>query len=70
MEKIAASEKKKLSQKLLEFQKTGLASYGKYLAKQYESAAKSTSKNAYKHYIENQIELNKEKIDKIDKKLN
>lgn len=69
MENISENEKKTLTQKLLEFQKSGLLSYGKYLTEQHEYASKSDSRSAYKKYIEEQIEMNKLNIDEIDEKL-
>lgn len=69
MENVTENEKKTLMQKLLEFQKSGLLSYGKYLTRQYEYASKSDSKSAYKKYIKEQIEMNNRNIDDIDEKL-
>lgn len=62
MEEVTAQEKKTISQKLQDFQKEGLISYGKYLSDQLEYASKSDIRQAYKKYIENQIEANDEKI--------
>lgn len=69
MENITENEKRTLTQKLLEFQKTGLLSYGKYLTEQLEFASKSESRNAYKKYVEEQIVMNNQKIKEIDDKL-
>ncbi|MCB0409363.1 MAG: hypothetical protein KDD29_04040 [Flavobacteriales bacterium] len=69
MENITENEKRTLTQKLLEFQKTGLLSYGKYLTEQLEFASKSESRNAYKKYVEEQIIMNNQKIKEIDDKL-
>lgn len=69
MENVTEKEKRTLGQKLLEFQKTGLLSYGKYLADQLEFASKSESRNAYKKYVEEQIAINNQKIKEIDDKL-
>ncbi|MFT7297297.1 MAG: hypothetical protein ACI81S_000783 [Sphingobacteriales bacterium] len=69
MEKVTESEKNTLGKKFLEFQKTGLVAYGKYLADQLEIASKSGISKAYKKYIEDQIEINKRKINEIDEKL-
>lgn len=69
MEPITEKEKQTLKQKLFEFQKSGLVSYGKYLTEQLEFASKSDSRKAYKKYIEEQIEMNNRKIQEIDEKL-
>lgn len=69
MENVSVSEKQTLKQKLFEFQKSGLVSYGKYLTEQLEFASKSDSRKAYKKYIEDQIEMNNRRIQKIDEKL-
>ena len=65
MEDITDDEKRTLSQKLKEFQKQGLVSYGKYLSDQLEYASKSDIRKAYKKYIEHQIEMNNEKINQL-----
>lgn len=69
MENVTDTEKSTLKQKLLEFQKKGLESYGKYLVEQLEYAAKSDSRKAYKQYVEDQIELNIKRISEIEEKL-
>lgn len=69
MENVSENEKKTIKQKLLEFQKSGLVSYGKYLTEQHEFASKTDSRKAYKKYIEEQIEMNIGKIKEIDEKL-
>ncbi len=69
MENLFESEKRSLAQKLLEFQRGGLVSYGKYLADQLEYAKNSKTRNAYKKYILEQIEKNKTKVEEIDEKL-
>jgi hypothetical protein len=69
MDNISEKEKSKFRIKLLEFEKQGLESYGKYLEDQLEFASKSTIRESYKKYIENQIVLNTEKIQKIEGKL-
>jgi hypothetical protein len=69
MENVSENEKKTLKQKFLEFQKSGLVSYGKHLTEQHEFASKSNSRSAYKKYIEEQIEMNNRKIEEIDEKL-
>ncbi|MFT4802181.1 MAG: hypothetical protein ACI93N_001958 [Flavobacteriaceae bacterium] len=69
MENVTEQEKSKLRIKLLEFEKHGLESYGKYLLDQLEYASKSKIRASYKRYIENQIISNNEKIKKIENKL-
>jgi hypothetical protein len=69
MENVTENEKRTLSQKLLVFQRTGLESYGKYLTEQLEYASASKTRASYKKYIENQLEMNHEKISDIDEKL-
>ena len=69
MENVTEIEKRTLGQKLLEFERTGLLSYGNYLTEQLEFASKSESRNAYKKYVQDQIEANDKKIAKIDEKL-
>jgi hypothetical protein len=54
----------------LSFKKSGLMPYRKYLTEQHEFASKSDSRNAYKKYIEEQIELSKRKFKEIDENLN
>ncbi len=67
MENITENEKRTLGQKLLEFQKSGLISYGNYLTDQLVQT--SATKKAYKKYIEDQLEMNKRKINDIEEKL-
>lgn len=69
MENITENEKRSLGQKLLEFQRIGLVSYGNFLNEQLDFASKSDSRNAYKKYVQNQIEMNAQKINDIDEKL-
>jgi len=69
MDSVSENEKRTLGQKLLEFQRSGLESYGKYLSDQLEYAAKSESRNAYKKYVEDQLASNNAKIKEIDEKL-
>lgn len=69
MENVSETEKSNLKQKLLEFQKKGLESYGEYLAEQLEYATKSDARKAYKKYVEDQIELNMKRINEIEGKL-
>jgi hypothetical protein len=69
MENVTEQEKSKLRIKLLEFEKYGLTSYGKYLQEQLEYASKSKIRTSYKKYIDNQIIMNDEKIKKIENKL-
>lgn len=69
MENVTEKEKRTLGQKLLEFQRPGLISYGKYLTEQLDYASKSESRNAYKKYIQDQIKINDKKVADIDEKL-
>ena len=69
MKKVTSDDKKKFSQKLLEFQKKGLQQYGKYLDEQLKFASKSEIRALYKTYIESQIALNDKRIKNIDSKL-
>jgi hypothetical protein len=69
MTKVTADHKKKVSQKLLEFQKKGLLQYGKYLENQLKFASKAEIRKLYKKYIEDQIILNDKRIKSIDSKL-
>lgn len=69
MENVSENEIRTLRQKLLEFQKSGLVLYGAYLTQQHEFASESSSRMAYKKYVEDQIEMNNRKIEEIDKKL-
>jgi len=65
MKEVTEEEKKTITQKLKSFQLQGLISYGKYLTDQLEYASKSDIRKAYKKYIENQIEMNNEKITRL-----
>ena len=69
MENVTEKEKRTLGQKFLEFQRIGLVSYGKYLTEQLDYASKSESRNAYKKYVQDQIEINNKKIADVDEKL-
>lgn len=69
MEQVTEIEKKTVTQKLLEFQKKGLVSYGKYLAEQLEFASQSESRKAYYQYVKKQLANNQKKISRINKKL-
>lgn len=69
MENVSEIEKKTLRQRLLEFQKAGLISYGKYLAEQQEFASKSESRKAYEKYVQDQIEMNNMKIKDLEEQL-
>ena len=69
MTKVNPDDKKKVSQKLLEFQKKGLLQYGKYLDDQLKFASKSELRKHYKKYIEDQIAFNNKRIKVIDNKL-
>ena len=69
MEEVTESEKSTLKQRLLEIQRSGLQSYGKYLGEQLDYASKSEMRNAYKRYIQDQIEMNSQKIADLDEKL-
>ncbi|MDG1477828.1 MAG: hypothetical protein P8Q14_11825 [Vicingaceae bacterium] len=65
MEEVTEQEKKTIAQKFKDFQLQGLISYGKYLTDQLEYASKSDIRKAYKKYIEDQIVMNNEKIEKL-----
>ncbi len=52
-------DKNILYKKFLEFQKSGLLKYGKYLNDQLKIASKSESKKLFKKYLENEIIRNK-----------
>jgi hypothetical protein len=69
MDSVSDKDKKKFSHKLLTFQKMGLESYGDYLEDQREMSEKTDHKKEYLQYIEDQIQANKAKIDKINEKL-
>ena len=69
MDNVTDYEKRNLLHKMLEFQKIGLVSYGKYLNAQLELASKSTMSDAYKKYVEDQLQLNNQKINELDQKL-
>jgi hypothetical protein len=69
MQEVTKSEKRTLGQKLLEFQKSGLESYGKYLEEQLAQASNSEFKNAYKNYIQEQMGINTKNIAEIEEKL-
>ncbi|MFI5196185.1 MAG: hypothetical protein ACHQD8_03780 [Chitinophagales bacterium] len=69
MAKTIFLHKKMLVQKLLEFEKSGLQKYGKYLDKQLKLSVKKRSHAKYKKHIERQIVLKDKKIQAIDKKL-
>lgn len=69
MEDVSEEEKKNLAQKLLGFQKQGLIAYGNYLQDQLVFASKSSIRNQYKKYIEDQIAMNLGKIMNIDSRL-
>ena len=60
------SLKKQIKNKLLNFQKTGLESYAKYLELQLKQNSKGSHKKAYTAYIEKQIEQTAGKLKKID----
>ena len=69
MAKTIFLHKKLLAQKLLEFEKSGLQKYGKYLDKQLKLSIKKRSHAKYKKHIERQIIQKDKKIEAIDKKL-
>ncbi|MDX1446637.1 MAG: hypothetical protein R3333_10650 [Lishizhenia sp.] len=54
---------------MLEFQKNGLLSYGKYLDEQLKFASKSQLRVAYKSYIEKEITRNNDKIRILNERL-
>jgi len=65
MENVTENEKKNLSEKLKEFQKKGLEAYGKYLDDQLVYAAKPDTRKAYKKYVEDQIKMNTDKLNRM-----
>ncbi len=69
MAKINPEEKSIVYQKFLEFQKSGLVKYGKYLEDQLKIASKSEHKKLYKKYIENEIIRNTKKIKSVENKM-
>jgi hypothetical protein len=69
MAEVTKTEKLLLSQKLLDFQRSGLISYRNYLINQLDFASKSDNRKAYKQYIEKQLAMNDEKIKAIAAKL-
>ncbi|WP_027419156.1 hypothetical protein [Crocinitomix catalasitica] len=69
MATIKQVDKEKLSKKLLKFQKKGLVSYGKYLKVEQTNSVDKSKKKAYLKYINKEIERNKEKIEKINAKI-
>lgn len=69
MVKINSEEKNVVYKKFLEFQKSGLVKYGKYLDDQLKMASKSESKKLYKKYIESEIIRNTKKIKSVNDKL-
>jgi hypothetical protein len=63
------SFKKQVKQKFLNFQKTSLLSYGKYLKEQLKLASKSKLKKAYCRYIEKEMLKTEFKLHKLEGKL-
>lgn len=55
--------------KYLNFQKSGLMSYGKYLKEQLHQASKSKLKKAYCRYIEKEMVKTEFKLHKLKGKL-
>ena len=69
MAKTIFLHKQLLAQKLLEFEKSGLQKYGKYLDKQLKLSIKKKSHAKYKKHIEQQIKLKDKRIKGLDNKL-
>jgi hypothetical protein len=69
MAKDNKEEKKHFAQKLLEFKKQGLISYGKYLDKEHNNSIDKPIKASYLEYIQKEIKSCQKRIDKIDVKL-
>lgn len=69
MEEVSENEKRGLKHKLLEFQKTGLLSYGRYLDNELENSKDKTNRRAYTRYIEQEIDRNKKKLEEIEETL-
>lgn len=69
MEKISKNEKRNLRKRFLEFKKSGLESYDKYLHNEYERDSKSDYKKLYVKYLVKEMERTKKKLEKIDAKL-
>jgi hypothetical protein len=70
MNGVTEKEKRTFGQKLLKFQRIGLVSYVKHLTEQLDFASKSESRNAYKKYVQDQIEVNEKKLSVIEEKIN
>jgi len=64
------SFKKQVKLKFLNFQKTGLLSYGKYLKEQFKLASKSKIKKAYCRYLEKEMVKTEFRLHKVQGKLN
>ena len=69
MEHITTQEQKGLYHKLLEFELKGLSLYGKYLEDQLEQTPNTNLKKYYKQYLNDQVELNNQKVSNIELKL-
>lgn len=69
MKNVTDQQKWVIRSKMLEFQKSGLLSYGKYLDEQLKFASKSHLRVAYKSYIEQEIIRNNDKIRTLNERL-
>ncbi|WP_318958779.1 hypothetical protein [Lishizhenia sp.] len=69
MKNVTDKQKWVIRSKMLEFQKNGLLSYGKYLDEQLKFASKSQLRVAYKSYIEKEITRNNDKIRILNERL-
>jgi hypothetical protein len=69
MKKLDKKEKKSLLHKLLEFKRTGLIAYSKYLAKQLEQSEGVKERKAYNRYIKKELVSTAKKIARMDAKL-
>jgi hypothetical protein len=61
--------KKLIKQKFLNFQKSGLQQYGKYLKEQFKQASKSKLKKAYSAYLEKEMIKTEFKLHKLEGKI-
>ena len=69
MAKTTATNVKKVTKKLLEFQGHGLKQYGKYLDDQLKKAGNKKSKQAYVKYLNAQVIQNDKRVKKLKDKI-
>lgn len=69
MENVTNKQKWVIRSKMLEFQKNGLLSYGKYLEDQLRTTSNSQLKLAYRSYLEQEIQRNNDKIRMLNERL-